>query len=79
LSDQKGYLCDELHNATGFLDFSLCFRRNVTGPDDDGGLREAALAEHLGVAEAEKIEDRCRVFILAAKVLFALFVGDERP
>jgi hypothetical protein len=79
LADQKGYLCDKLHNATSFLDFSLCFSRNVTGLDDDRGLREAALAENFGVAEAEKVEDGCRIVILAAEVLFALFVGDERP
>ena len=71
-------LCDELDNTAGLLDLLLGLSGEVAGTDDDGDLREAALAEDLGVAEVEEVEDGGLVALLG-KVLLALLSGDEGP
>ena len=71
-------LCDELDNTTGLLDLLLGLSGEVAGADDNGNLREAALAEDLGVAEVKEVEDGSLVALLG-EVLVALLSGDERP
>ena len=77
-SRQTRRLCDELDNTAGLLDLLLGLSGEVAGTDDDGDLREAALAEDLGVAEVEEVEDGGLVALLG-KVLLALLSGDEGP
>ena len=73
-------LCDELDNTTGLLDLLLGLSGEVASADDDGDLRETALAEDLGVAEGQEVEDGGRVGVtLAGKVLLALLGGNEGP
>jgi hypothetical protein len=43
--------------ATRFFDLSLGFLADVSCLHDNGDIREAALAEDLGVSEGEKIDD----------------------
>ena len=71
-------LCDELDDTTGLLDLLLGLSGEVAGADDDGNLGKAALAENLGVAEVEEVEDGGLVALLG-EVLIALLSGDERP
>lgn len=79
-SSQATSLCDELDNTTGLLDLALGLSRDVAGADDDGDLGETALAEDLGVAEGQEVEDGGRVGVgLAREVLLALLGGDEGP
>ena len=77
-SRQTRRLCDELDNTAGLLDLLLGLSGEVAGTDDDGDLGEAALAEDLGVAEVEEVEDGGLVALLG-KVLLALLSGDEGP
>ena len=77
-SRQTRRLCDELDNTAGLLDLLLGLSGEVAGTDDDGDLREAALAEDLGVAEVEEVEDGGLVALLG-KVLLALLSGNEGP
>jgi len=79
-STQATSLCDELDNTTGLLDLALSLGRDVAGADDDGDLGETALAEDLGVAEGQEVEDGGGVGVtLAGKVLLALLGGNEGP
>jgi hypothetical protein len=71
-------LCDELDNTAGLLDLLLGLSGEVAGADNDGDLGEAALAEDLGVAEVEEVEDGGLVALLG-EVLVTLLSGDERP
>jgi hypothetical protein len=71
-------LCDELDNTTSLLDLLLSLGADVTGADDDGDSRETALAEELGVAVVQKVEDGS-VSALVGEVLVTLLGGDERP
>lgn len=71
-------LCDELDDTAGLLDLLLGLSGEVTGADDDGDLGEAALAEDLGVAQGEQVEDGSLVGLLG-EVLLALLSGDEGP
>ena len=73
-------LCDELDDTTGLLDLALSLGGDVTGADDDGDVGETALAEDLGVAEGQEVEDGGRVGVtLAGEVLLALLGGNEGP
>lgn len=72
------HLCDELDDTTSLLDLLLGVLRNVTGANDDGDLGKTTLAEDLGVAEGEKVENGSLVGLLG-EVLLALLSGDERP
>ena len=71
-------LCDELDNTTSLLDLLLSLGTDVAGADDNGDSRETALAENLGVAVVEEVEDRS-VSALFGEVLVTLLGGDERP
>lgn len=73
-------LCDELDNTTSLLDLALSVLAEVAGTDDEGDLGETALAENLGVAKRDKVEDRGGVRgALAGEVLLTLLSGDQRP
>ena len=72
-------LCDELDDTTGLLDLALGVLGEVAGTDDDGDLRDATLAEDLGVAEGEEVEDGGGLGGLVGQVLLALLSGDEGP
>ena len=79
-SQQATSLCDELDNTTSLLDLALSLGRDVTGADDDGDLGETTLAEDLGVAEGQEVEDGGGVGVtLAGEVLLALLGRDEGP
>ena len=78
-SRQTRRLCDELDNTAGLLDLLLGLSGEVAGANDDGDLGEAALAEDLGVAEVEQVEDGGLGAVLLGEVLLALLSGDERP
>ena len=76
---KKVRLGDELDNATGLLDLALGLGGDVAGADDDGDLGDAALAEDLGVAEGQEVDDGGGVGLLAAQVGLTLLSGDESP
>ena len=71
-------LCDELDDTTSLLDLLLRLGADVAGANDDGNGGQTALAEDLGVAVVEEVEDR-GVAALLREVLIALLGGDERP
>ena len=71
-------LCDELDDATGFLDLLLGLGADVAGADDDGDSGQTTLSEDLGVTVVEEVDDGS-VTALVGKVLIALLGGDERP
>jgi hypothetical protein len=77
-STRRERLCDELDDTTGLLDLLLGLGGEVAGADNDGDLGETTLAENLGVAEVEEVEDGSLVALLG-EVLIALLSGDERP
>jgi hypothetical protein len=72
-------LCDQLDNTTGLLDLLLGITAEVAGTDDEGDLGETALAEDLGVAEGQEVDDGGGVGLLAAQVGLTLLGGDESP
>lgn len=72
-------LCDQLNNTTSLLDLLLGIAAEVAGTDDDGNLREAALAEDLGVAEGQEVDDGGGVGLGAAHVGIALLSGNKGP
>ena len=72
-------LCDQLNDTTGFLDLSLSLLAEVSRAYNHGYLWESALAEDLGVAEREEVEDWDGVGLGVADVAFTRFGGDERP
>lgn len=73
------YLSDELDNTTSLNNLALSLGADVPGTDNDGDLGETALAEELGVAVGEEVDDGGRVGLGAADVLVAGLKGDERP
>ena len=76
----SGRLCDELDDTTGLLDLLLGLGAEVAGADDNGDGGETALAEDLGVAEGQEVEDGGGVGVtLAGEVLLALLGRDEGP
>lgn len=72
-------LCDQLNDTASLLDLALSITAEVSGADNDGDVRDAALAEDLGVAEREKVDDGSGVGLLSAQVGLTLLGGDERP
>jgi hypothetical protein len=72
-------LCDELNNTTSLLDLLLGITAEVTGADDDGDLGETTLAEDLGVAEGQEVDDGGGVGLGAAQVGVTLLGGDKGP
>lgn len=74
------HLSNELNHATGFLDLALSFLADVAGLDDERNLRDAALAEDLGVTERKKVNDDGLVGgSLPAQVLLTGLLGYQRP
>lgn len=71
-------LCDELDNTTSLLDLLLSLSADIAGADDNGDGGKTALAEDLGVAVVEEVEDGS-VAALLGEVLVALLSGDEGP
>ena len=51
-------LCDQLDDATGFLDLPLGLLAEEPCPDDEWNLWNPALAQHLGVAQRQQIQHR---------------------
>jgi len=74
------HLRDELNDTTGLLDLPLGVLGEVARANDERDFGDAALAEHLGVAEREQVEHGGGVLGRGAgEVLFALLGGDEGP
>lgn len=69
----------QLDDTTGLGDLLLSQLADVPGADDDRDLGEAALAEDLGVAEGEEVEDGGGVLLGAGDVGVAGLGGDEGP
>lgn len=72
-------LSDQLSDTTRLLDLLLSIPAEVSGANNDGDLGDAALAQDLGVAEGEEVDDGGGVSLLAAQVGFTLLGWDERP
>lgn len=72
-------LGDELNNATGIRDLLLGLLADVSCADDDGGLRQAALSEELGVSESIEVDERGGVGGRVLQGLLADVGGDQRP
>ena len=72
-------LCDQLNDTTSLLDLLLGITAEVAGTDDEGDLGETALAEDLGVAEGQEVDDGGGVGLLAAQVGVTLLGRDESP
>jgi hypothetical protein len=72
-------LCDQLHHATSLLDLLLGVLGEISRAHNNGDGWDAALAEHLAVAEGEEVEDGRFVGGLVLEVFVALVDGDERP
>jgi hypothetical protein len=68
---------DQLHNAAGFGNLLLGQLANPSCADNQGNLGDPALAQNLGVAEGQKIEDGNGILLLASDVGIAGLGGDE--
>ena len=75
----KNHLCDELNDTTGLGDLLLSELGEPAGTDDDWDLWETALAENLGVAEWEEVDNWEGIGVLVLEVLVALLSWDEGP
>ena len=74
------HLRDELNDTTGLLDLPLGVLGEVARANDERDFGDAALAEHLGVAEREQVEHGSGVLGRGAgEVFLALLGGDEGP
>jgi hypothetical protein len=69
----------QLNDTAGLDDLLLGELADPPGPDDDGDVGEAALAEDLGVAEGEEVEDGGGILLGAGDVGIAGLSGDEAP
>ena len=72
-------LCDELNDTTGLGDLLLSQTADPAGADDEGDLGEAALAENLGVAEGEQVDDGDGVLLLALEVGLTGLLRNQAP
>jgi hypothetical protein len=72
-------LCHQLDNAAGLCDLLLRQLAHPPRAHDQRDLGDAALAEDLGVAEGEEVEDGDGVLLLAGEVGLAGLTGDEGP
>lgn len=77
--ENSSILRNQLDNTAGLGDLLLRKLADISGTDDDGDLRETALAKDLGVAEGEEVEDGGGVLLLALEVSLAGLGGDEGP
>lgn len=75
----RNRLCDELNNTTGLGNLLLGELGEPAGADDDWDLWKTALAENLGVAEWEEVDDWEGVLVLVLEVLITLLSWDEGP
>jgi hypothetical protein len=73
------HLSNQLNNATGLLDLLLRQSAHPPGADDQRDLGQTALAEDLGVAQGQEVEDGDGVLLLASDVGVTGLDGDERP
>jgi hypothetical protein len=73
------HLSNQLNNATGLLDLLLRQSAHPPGADDQRDLGQTALAEDLGVAQGQEVEDGNGVLLLASDVGVTGLDGDERP
>jgi hypothetical protein len=73
------HLSNQLNNTTGLLDLLLSVPADVSGADNDGDLGDTALAQNLGVAQGEEVDDGGGVGLLAAQVGIASLGRDEGP
>lgn len=69
----------QLNDTTSLLDLPLGVAAEVSRAHNDGDVREAALAQDLGVSEREQVDDGRSVGLLSAQVGLARLGGDERP
>jgi hypothetical protein len=72
-------LCHQLNDTTGLLDLLLRQLAHPPRAHDERDLGKAALAEDLGVAEGEEVEDGDGVLLGAGNVGLAGLGGDESP
>lgn len=72
-------LCDQLNHTTSLLNLLLSIPAEVTSAHNDRDLGELALAQDLGVAQWEEVDDGCGVGLLAAQVGVTLLRGDKGP
>ena len=72
-------LCHQLNDTTGLLDLLLRQLAHPPRAHDERDLGKAALAEDLGVAEGEEVEDGDGVLLGAGNVGIAGLSGDEGP
>ena len=72
-------LCHQLNDAAGLGDLLLRQLAHPPRADDERDLGDAALAEDLGVAEGEEVEDGDGVLLGAGDVGVAGLGGDEGP
>lgn len=69
-----------MDRATSLLDLALSLGRDVAGLDDNWDSRETTLAEELGVAEREQVDNGSGVLGgVAVDVLLTELEGNERP
>lgn len=73
------HLSHQLYNTTSLLDLLLSQLADPSCADNQGDFGDAALAEQLGVAEREKVEDGDGVLLLAGDVGVTGLGGDEGP
>lgn len=71
------HLSHQLYNTTSLLDLLLSQLADPSCADNQGDFGDAALAEQLGVAEREKVEDGDGVLLLTGDVGVASLGGDE--
>lgn len=76
---RRGHLSNQLDNTTGLVDLLLSQLADPSCADNQRNLGEAALAEDLGVAEREEVEDGDGVLLGAGDVGIAGLSGDESP
>ena len=72
-------LSNQLNDTTSLLDLLLCQSAHPSSTDDQGDLGQAALAEDLGVAQGQEVEDGDGVLLVAGDVGLTGLGGDEGP
>jgi hypothetical protein len=78
-ADVENRLCDELDNTAGLSNLLLRQLADPSRLDDDGDFGKTALAEDLGVAEREEVDDGDGVALVASEVGVTGLGGDKRP
>lgn len=73
------HLRNELNDATGLLQLGLSQAGHEAGADDNRDGGDAALAQELGVAKGQQVDNGKDVGVGVGEVLLALLLGDERP